>query len=358
MPAVLRVLPSAPLYPAAPGVPKPLNGEATSSTNRFQLTVQTSDVDQASFADEVRAGLSKSERTLPCRFFYDDAGSKIFEEICDLEEYYITRTERSILAASSGEIAGRLPDESALVELGSGSAEKTRLLIEALIEKQSSLVYTPIDISRAPLQESSMALLDDHPELNIHAICGEYEEAIAILSKRAPAPRLILWLGSSIGNLHKSEATAFLARIRKEMNPHDRMLIGVDLRKDRERLESAYDDSLGTTARFNLNLLRRVNRELDGDFELSNFGFEARYHDDTGAVASSLVSLKKQTINVAALGQDFSFREGEKIHTENSYKYSQEEIELLAKESDMTREAEWQDAEALYSLSLFAPLSV
>lgn len=334
-----------------------MNGESTSSANRFQLTVQTSDVDQPSFADEVRAGLSKSLRTLPCRFFYDDAGSKIFEEICDLEEYYLTRTERSILDTSSGEIAGRLPHGSALVELGSGSAEKTRLLIEALIEKQDSLVYTPIDISRAPLEESSLALLADHPALNIHAICGEYEEAIAILSSGAAAPQLILWLGSSIGNLHKSEATAFLARIRREMNPEDRMLIGIDLRKDRERLERAYDDSLGTTARFNLNLLRRINRELNANFELSSFSFEARYHDDSGAVASSLVSLKKQTVTIAALGQDFTFREGEKIHTEDSYKYSQQEIELLANESDMTREAEWQDAEGLYSLSLFAPSS-
>lgn len=323
--------------------------------DRFRLIAQQAQVAPPSFAEEVHRGLSAASRSLPCRFFYDAAGSKIFEEICDLEEYYLTRVERSILREHARNIGERFGEDIELVELGSGSAEKTRLLIEALLAQQQSLVYVPIDISRGALEECSESLLRDHPQLEVHAICSEYEAALAILSEQRTAPRLILWLGSSIGNLHKHEAEDFLAQICARMGEADRMLIGIDLRKDRERLERAYDDSKGVTARFNLNLLVRINRELGGNFQPEQFEFRAQYLEGTGAVESSLVSLRDQEVAIDALESSFSFKRGEAIHTENSYKYSVDEIEALADGAKMVCETRWLDPESLYSLNLFAP---
>lgn len=325
-------------------------------SNRFQLCVHESLVEPPSFANEVEAGLSNPNKNLPCRFFYDDLGSKIFEEICELEEYYLTRVERSILLDHAVEIAERFEEDVALVELGSGSAEKTRLLIEALLDRQRSLDYIPIDISRGALEQSGKALLLEHPRLNIRAILGEYEIALSTLQESATTPRLILWLGSSVGNFHKPEAAAFLRRVEAEMRPGDRMLIGIDLRKDRQRLERAYDDSLGVTARFNKNLLVRINRELGGDFALDQFSFRARYRQDSGSVESSLVSLCDQEVAIERLGRTFVFAKDEGIHTENSYKYSLEEIDDLAREANMTCETRWLDEDALYSINLFGPL--
>lgn len=323
--------------------------------DRFHLSDRQREVELPSFADEVRSGLSAKSRSLPCRFFYDDAGSKIFEEICGLEEYYLTRVERSILKAHAQHLSEGFREDIDLVELGSGSAEKTRLLIESFLAKQRTLVYIPIDISRTALEESSESLLLDHPGLEVHAICGEYETGLTILQDRRTRPRLILWLGSSIGNLHKPEAQDFLAQICASMGETDRMLIGIDLRKDRERLERAYDDSLGVTARFNLNLLLRINRELAGEFRPEQFEFRARYREDSGSVESSLVSLCDQEVEIGALDASFRFAKGEEIHTENSYKYSIEEIDALAEGGNMRCETRWLDDDGLYSLNLFAP---
>ena len=324
-------------------------------SDRFRLTAPPANVKPPTFAEEVKAGLSATSRSLPCRFFYDPAGSKIFEEICGLDEYYLTRVERNILETHAQTLSKRFDEDIELVELGSGSAEKTRLLIESFLTKQSSLVYVPIDISQTALQESSESLLLDHPRLEVHAICGEYEAGLSILNDRRTTPRLILWLGSSIGNLHKPEAQDFLAQIRSMMGETDRMLIGIDLRKDRERLERAYDDSQGVTARFNLNLLLRINRELAGEFHLDQFKFRARYLEDSGSVKSSLVSLCDQDVAIGALNSTFHFAEGEEIHTENSYKYSIDEIDTLANGGNMHCEARWLDEDGLYTLNLFAP---
>ena len=332
-----------------------LDSASHSHSDRFHLTAPQADAELPSFADEVRRGLSAKFRSLPCRFFYDDAGSKIFEEICGLEEYYLTRVERSILQDQAQHIREHFNRDIELVELGSGSAEKTRLLIESFLARQQSLVYVPIDISRTALEESSESLLLDHPRLEVHAICSEYEAALSILNDRHTTPRLILWLGSSIGNLHKPEAQDFLAQLRAKMGAEDRMLIGIDLRKDRERLERAYDDAQGVTARFNLNLLLRINRELAGNFQPDQFSFRARYREDSGSVESFLVSLCDQKVAIGALDASFSFQQGEEIHTENSYKYSIEEIEALAGGGNMHCETRWLDNEGLYTLNLFAP---
>lgn len=306
-----------------------------------------------SLAEEVHAGLTAESRSLPCRFFYDEIGSKIFEEICELEEYYLTRAERSILERRAGEIADAAPSDATLAELGSGSAEKTRLLIDAMLARQNQLRFVPIDISRSALVESSEALLVDHDALEIQAICAEYDSGLTLLPEVAAEPRLLLWLGSSVGNLHKPQAADFLSRVREQMGDADRLLVGIDLRKDRETLERAYDDSQGVTARFNLNLLTRINRELGGNFDLEGFRFRARYDEVSGAVESSLVSLRDQEVEISALSLRTAFAEGESIHTENSYKYSFEEIDALARDGGMESETRWLDGKERYSLNLF-----
>ncbi|MFB0979109.1 MAG: L-histidine N(alpha)-methyltransferase [Myxococcota bacterium] len=324
--------------------------------DRYRLTIPEAQIELTSFAEEVSAGLSAADRSLPCRFFYDEIGSKIFEEICDLEEYYLTRVERMILRERAADIAGHFDQGATLVEFGSGSAEKTRVLLEALLAAQASLVYVPIDISRSAIEESAEALLREHPRLNVHAVCGEYETALTVLGSHDSTPRLVLWLGSSVGNLDKPQAADFLIKVRAGMATSDRLLIGIDLRKKRERLERAYDDSLGVTARFNKNLLTRINRELGADFLSEQFEFRAHYHEDSGCVESSLVSLCDQNVQIAELGESFAFRQGDKIHTENSYKYSLQEIDELAALSQMRCETRWLDDDGEYSVNLLAPV--
>ena len=322
---------------------------------RYSLVESEHDADGATFARDIADGLSRSPRSLPCRYIYDDTGSKLFEEICTLPEYYLTRAERSILVEWAPDFSSQFEEDITLIELGSGSAEKTRVIIEALLEHQESLTYVPIDIAREALDASANTLVDEYPRLRVHAIAGEYESALATLKEKQSRPRLIMWLGSSVGNLHKPDAARFLSRLKGEMRNGDRMLIGIDLRKDRERLESAYNDSQGVTARFSLNLLARINRELGGNFVLDQFEFNVRYHEDSGSVESYLRSCCDQEVFIEAIGETFSFVNDELIHTEDSYKYSFDEIDLLARESGMRCDKRWLDREGLFSLNLFAP---
>lgn len=247
-----------------------------------------------------------------------------------------------------------LPNDTALVELGSGSAEKTQLLLEAFLAKQDEVVFLPIDISRSALDASARQLLADHPSLSIVAVEGDYARGLEAISSRDHGPRLILWLGSSIGNLGRDEAAHFLSELRNDLSPEDRLLIGIDLRKDRETLEKAYDDSKGVTARFNLNLLNRINRELGGSFDTELFEHRATWQETPGRVKSDLVSLQAQTVKIVELDLVVEFDEGEAIHTEYSYKYSTDEIDSLAGEALLSRERTWLDAEGRFSVSLFA----
>ena len=306
------------------------------------------------FAEEVRRGLSESQKSLPCRFLYDEIGSSLFEQICEVPEYYVTRAERSILQEHSEAIIEMLPNDTALVELGSGSAEKTQLLLEAFLAKQDEVVFLPIDISRSALDASARQLLADHPSLSIVAVEGDYARGLEAISSRDHGPRLILWLGSSIGNLGRDEAAHFLSELRNDLSPEDRLLVGIDLRKDRETLEKAYDDSEGVTARFNLNLLDRINRELGGSFDTELFDHRATWQEKAGRVKSDLVSLQSQTVRIEELDLVIDFDENEAIHTEYSYKYSTDEIDALATASRLSRECTWLDTERQFSVSLFA----
>jgi dimethylhistidine N-methyltransferase len=307
------------------------------------------------FERSVVEGLCASPKFLPCRFFYDAEGSRLFEEICNLPEYYLTRAERAILVERAGDIVARTPPGAALVELGSGSAAKTRLLIEALLARDGEARFVPVDISEAMLRESSEVLHADYPSLEILAVCAEYEEGLRRVREAVRGPKLVVWLGSNVGNFERAAAAEFLGRLRGSMKPEDRLLLGVDLRKDREVLEAAYDDARGVTARFNKNLLARINRELRGRFDLESFRHCARYLEEEGRIEMHLVSERAQKVEIAAAGIVVPFERGEAIHTEDSYKYSLEEIDALARRAGFGVEERWLDPEGLFSLTLLLP---
>jgi L-histidine N-alpha-methyltransferase len=309
-------------------------------------------------ARDVRQGLTDNPKHLSCCYFYDGEGSLLFDEICQLPEYYLTRAEREILEARTGEIVAQLPLPVTLVELGSGSAAKTRLLIEALLRRQAMLRYVPIDICRSMVEDSSLRLLKAYPGLEILAIAAEYHEGLRHLRALDAGAKLILWLGSNVGNLDRSEAAHFLQEVRSTMKPGDFLQIGIDLRKDRAVLERAYDDSQGVTADFNLNLLDRLNRELGGHFDRAAFQHRAIYHEGLGRIEMYLVSRMSQRVRIDRLNLEVSLAAGEAIHTENSYKYSLAEINALAAAARLRITAQWQDAERRFSVSLLAPLGL
>jgi L-histidine N-alpha-methyltransferase len=308
------------------------------------------------FAADVRAGLTAPRKRLSCRYFYDAEGSALFEEICALPEYYLTRAELSILQAHAGEIIASCSSDAALVELGSGSATKTRALIEAALDAHEAVRYVPIDISRSMLEESSRALLADYPTVEITAIAAEYRAGLRWL-KRRREPKLVLWLGSNVGNFGRGEAARFLRGVRATMSAGDRLLMGVDLRKSRAVLEAAYDDAAGVTARFNLNLLARINRELGGHFRLGSFAHRARWNEGRGRVEIEIVSRRAQLVRIDALDLAVPFAGGERIYTESSYKYSPAEIDELARAAGLFVERRWLDGEQRFSVNLLAQLS-
>ena len=308
------------------------------------------------FAADVRAGLTAPRKFLHCRYLYDAEGSALFEEICTLPEYYLTRAEQEILDANADEILASGPAGAMLVELGSGSSKKTRTLISAALAHRSPVQYVPIDISRSMLEESSRALVADYAGVEITAIAAEYRAGMRWLERQRGA-KLVLWLGSNVGNFPRGDAARFLRGVRATMSPSDRLLMGVDLRKSRALLEAAYDDAAGVTARFNLNLLGRINRELGGDFELDGFAHRARWNERLGRVEIRIESLRAQTVHIGALALDVTFRAGERVYTESSYKYSFAEIARLARAAGMVVERRWLDGERRFSVNLLAPLS-
>jgi L-histidine N-alpha-methyltransferase len=323
------------------------------SRSRFRLIAMDASARLAAFARDVREGLTSRPKRLSCCYFYDQEGSNLFEEICELPEYYLPAAEREILLTRAAAIVSQFPQEMTLVELGSGNAAKTRILIEAILRRQENLSYVPIDICRTVLEESSVQLLKEYPALEIVAVAGEYHEGLRHLQAEMDRPKLILWLGSNVGNFDRQEAAQFLRRVQTSMGPDDRLLVGIDMRKDRAVLEKAYDDSRGVTAQFNLNLLARINRELGGHFDLEKFRHRAVYNDEIGRIEMYLDSLCGQEVAIDQLKLKISFAAGEAIHTENSYKYSLPEIDALAAGAGMRVEHRWLDSEKRFSENLF-----
>ena len=307
------------------------------------------------FARDVCAGLRASPKRLLPKYFYDELGSQLFEAICLLPEYYLTRAENEILARHSDEIADAVGGtETALLELGSGSATKTRRIIEALLRRQAGLVYIPVDISASALEESARVLLQSYPALQIDAYASDYHTALPHLRERLPrdARALVLFLGSNIGNFDREEALAFLRALRRVLRTNDALLLGADLKKDSALLEAAYDDALGVTAAFNLNLLARINREFEADFNLRAFKHVAVYNREAGRIEIYIESLVAQEVRVRALDLRISFDACERLHTENSYKYDGAELARLAARSGFRLAHTWLDSGEQFSSNL------
>jgi L-histidine Nalpha-methyltransferase len=321
--------------------------------DRFTLYRDPHPARVATFAEDVRTGLGSRPLSLSPKYFYDDLGSALFEAITRLPEYYLTRIERDLLATYGGDIVASLDEPLELIELGSGSAVKTRLLIDAILAKQPSLTYHPIDISADAVTESSLALAASYDALRIVAYAGDYFPLLRDKRLVTHGRVLALFLGSNIGNFEPAEARELLRLLAAARHPGDGLLIGYDLKKDPSILELAYDDPTGVTAAFNKNLLARMNRELGANFDLAAFRFRARWNEERGAVQSFLVSERAQRVVISASNITVEFAEGDTIHTESSYKFTREEIVALAAECGFAEKKSYTDAGGRYALGLF-----
>ncbi len=302
--------------------------------------------DSENFRDDVLNGLARLPKALPPKYFYDARGSELFEAICELPEYYPTRTELMMMQAHAPEMARLLGPDCLLIEYGAGSGRKTRVLIEAL----APAAYVPIDISRTALRQCAAELAAQYPAVAIAAVCADYSRPFAMprLDGVAPRRRVIYFPGSTIGNFTRGDALRFLRHAQALAGPGGAMLVGVDLKKDPARLHAAYNDAQGVTAAFNLNLLARINRELDGHFDLTAFEHHAFYDVGEGRIEMHLRSLCEQTIGIA--GRAFQFSKGETIHTENSCKYAVGEFQQLARAAGFVPQQCWCDADNLFSI--------
>lgn len=297
------------------------------------------------FRTAILEGLSRPRKATPAKFFYDEEGSRLFERICELEEYYPTRTECGILRDGADDLRDLLPEGATVIEFGSGSADKIRLFVQALRGPRG---YVPIDISRDHLLHNAGGFAVENPEIEVAAVCADFTRPIRLDEIAPKGPRVGFFPGSTIGNLNPEEAAAFLRGATRTLGDGGHLVIGVDLKKDPAVLEAAYDDASGVTAAFNLNLLARINRELDGDFELNGFAHRALWNDEDGRVEMHLVSRRAQSVSVA--GRQFDFREGETIHTENSHKYTLGEFRALAEAAGFRTVRTLTDANDLFSV--------
>jgi dimethylhistidine N-methyltransferase len=297
------------------------------------------------FLDAVFAGLAKPQKRISSKYFYDEIGSKLFEEICSLEEYYPTRTELALLRKHAGDIANAAGPGAAMIEFGSGASLKERILLDALDEPAA---YIPVDISKDHLFEAARALAVDYPDLPVHGICADYTRHFELPDIAARGNHFGFFPGSTIGNFTRVEAAEFLAKATGTLGQGAGMVVGVDLKKDPRLLHAAYNDAKGVTAAFNLNLLHRINREFGAEIDVDTFSHVARYDAPGGFVEMRLRSEAAQTITVC--GRKFSFAEGETIHTEYSCKYEVEEFQDLAKGAGMKPLHCWVDDDHLFSI--------
>jgi dimethylhistidine N-methyltransferase len=316
-----------------------------------RVTVLDLEPVNADFLAEVLAGLSGRPRSLPCKFFYDERGADLFLKICELPEYYITRTETELLRRYGGEMAESIGANAELIGFGTGAGIKTRMLLENL---ENPIAYVPVDISKQRLTDSAVALSRAMPGLEILPVCGDYLQELELpIPLRKPDHVAVVFPGSTIGNLEPEVAADFLRRVCRLCGKSGGLIIGVDLQKTREVLEAAYNDSAGVTAEFNLNLLVRANRELGADFDLPLWRHQAIYNENEARIEMHLVSEAAQTVHLG--GREFRFERGETIVTEYSYKHTLEGFTRLAVSAGF-REAPrvWTDPERLFAIFHFA----
>jgi L-histidine Nalpha-methyltransferase len=298
------------------------------------------------FLQDVLQGLSRPQKEISCKYFYDKAGSALFDEICDLEEYYLTRTELAILEAHAGEMADAAGEDCELIEFGSGSGLKTRLLLEQL---NAPRAYLPVDISRDALEQSAADLAERFPALQILPVHGDFTQPLLLPDTGDPrARRVVYFPGSTIGNFSPRAATNLLATIAWLVGDGGGLLIGFDLDKDESIVWPAYNDRRGVSAAFNLNVLERINRELGADFDLSTFSHRAEFVRSKERMEMYLVSQEAQVVRVG--DAEFSFEQGETIHTEYSYKYSLDHFRRLTSRAGFATSAEWLDPRRYFAV--------
>jgi dimethylhistidine N-methyltransferase len=303
------------------------------------------------FREDVLAGLSAPKKTLPCKYLYDEQGARLFEAICELEEYYPTRTELGILVENIDEIASLIGPDANLVDLGSGNCLKTRLLLEHLDHPASC---SPVDVAHTQLLECSACLARAYPGLVVEPVCADYTRSFKLPPPPAGFGRTTFFFpGSTIGNFEPQETLSFLRRIARLCGPRGGLLVGIDLKKSPQRLNAAYNDAQGVTAQFNLNLLARLNRELQAGFELAQFQHHAFYNPGAGRIEMHLVSCRQQTVPVD--GHRFVFTRGESIVTEHSYKYTLGEFRRLAARAGFEVARHWSDARRWFSVHYLTP---
>lgn len=304
---------------------------------------------EVSLKAAVLEGLGRSPKAIPPKFFYDAKGSRLFDAILDQPEYYIPKVERRIVAEALTDIVTAVGTDRVLIEPGAGSADKVRWLLDDLKPR----AYVPIDISGEHLRQAADRLAADYPALEIHAVCGDISHTVAIPDELPPGPRLVFYPGSSLGNFHPSEARELLIELRELSGGDGMLLIGVDTKKPENVLQAAYNDAQGVTAAFNLNLLERIKRELDGDVQLDQFRHQAFYNPNQGRIEMHLESLADQAVRID--GKCFEFRRGETLHTENSYKYAPDEFRELAAKAGFRLARQWQDTKQFFAVYLLAP---
>lgn len=330
----------------------PEREELTQVGDRLHLYQAPEPLRAATFADDVRAGLTAREKQLSPKYLYDDLGSALFEAICLLPEYYLTRAETEILSRDAGAMIEAFGVPLELVELGSGSAQKTRILIGEALRRQERLSYHPIDISAGALVASANGLIAAFDRLSVTAYASDYFDVLANARLRTSERVLALFLGSNVGNYEPELASDLLRTLAAALRPGDGLLLGVDLKKDVRVLELAYNDPTGVTAAFNKNLLGRINRELGGTFDQRAFRHLARYDPAKGSVDSFLVADRAHQVTIEAVGLTVAFNRGEAIHTESSHKFSREDIGRMASAAGFTMRGEWRDAAQRFSVAL------
>lgn len=323
----------------------------TKTHDRLQWITLDSAIAAIDNGSDVITGLRQTPKTLPSRYFYDDRGSALFEQITDLPEYYPTRTEQAILETSAEEIVA-LTGACELIELGSGSSRKTHILLEAYSKLDRPLHYYPIDVSAGILRTTALDLLDRYPDLNVCGLAGTYEQALAQLPARVVENRLLIFLGSTMGNLTDADRDLFLTEVQQALQPGEFFLLGVDLQKPIAVLEAAYNDSQGVTAAFNLNMLRHLNHRFDGDFNLDRFEHLAFFNPDASRIEMHLQSLTDQQVHLATLGLKIELQAGETIHTEISRKFALPSLNATLKSHALEPLKIWTDSPAWFGLIL------